>query len=377
MLQFEELRLELEALEPDIKELSNALGLDKMKMEIEQLEQRAAQPGFWDDVENSQKILQKTGALKNKVSAYDALVSSYEDTLALIELANEEEDLSLLEEAQQELESVKREYDNQRLQTLLTGEYDTKNAILTFHAGAGGTEAQDWAEMLYRMYTRWAERHNFKVKEVDYLDGEEAGLKSAVLLIEGENAYGYLKSESGVHRLVRVSPFDSSGRRHTSFASLEVMPEIDNTIEVEIRPEDIKMDVYRASGKGGQKVNKTSSAVRLTHIPTGIVVASQVERSQYQNRDIAMTMLKSKLIEIKEREHLEKIEDIKGVQKEIAWGAQIRSYVFMPYTMVKDHRTSFETGNIGAVMDGDLDGFINAYLKAASLNKLNEDFTEE
>lgn len=377
MLQFEELRLELEALEPDIKELSNALGLDKMKMEIEQLEQRAAQPGFWDDVENSQKILQKTGALKNKVSAYDALVSSYEDTLALIELANEEEDLSLLEEAQQELESVKREYDNQRLQTLLTGEYDTKNAILTFHAGAGGTEAQDWAEMLYRMYTRWAERHNFKVKEVDYLDGEEAGLKSAVLLIEGENAYGYLKSESGVHRLVRVSPFDSSGRRHTSFASLEVMPEIDNTIEVEIRPEDIKMDVYRASGKGGQKVNKTSSAVRLTHIPTGIVVASQVERSQYQNRDIAMTMLKSKLIEIKEREHLEKIEDIKGVQKEIAWGAQIRSYVFMPYTMVKDHRTNFETGNIGAVMDGDLDGFINAYLKAASLNKLNEDFTEE
>ena len=377
MLQFEELRLQLEAMEPDIKELSNALGLDKMKMEIEQLEQRAAQPGFWDDVENSQKILQKTGTLKNKVSAYDALVSAYDDTLALIELANEEEDLSLLEEAQQELEGVKKEYEAQRLQTLLTGEYDSKNAILTFHAGAGGTEAQDWAEMLYRMYTRWAERHNFKVKEVDYLDGEEAGLKSAVLLIEGENAYGYLKSESGVHRLVRVSPFDASGRRHTSFASLEVMPEIDNTINVEIRPEDVKMDVYRASGAGGQKVNKTSSAVRLTHIPTGIVVASQVERSQYQNSDIAMMMLKSKLIEIKEREHLEKIEDIKGVQKEIAWGAQIRSYVFMPYTMVKDHRTSYETGNINAVMDGDIDGFINAYLKAASLNKLNEDFTED
>ena len=377
MLQFEELRLQLEAMEPDIKELSNALGLDKMKMEIEQLEQRAAQPGFWDDVENSQKVLQKTGTLKNKVAAYDGLVSAYDDTLALIELANEEEDLSLLEEAQQELEAVKNEYEAQRLQTLLTGEYDSKNAILTFHAGAGGTEAQDWAEMLYRMYTRWAERHNFKVKEVDYLDGEEAGLKSAVLLIEGENAYGYLKSESGVHRLVRVSPFDASGRRHTSFASLEVMPEIDNTINVEIRPEDVKMDVYRASGAGGQKVNKTSSAVRLTHIPTGIVVASQVERSQYQNRDIAMMMLKSKLIEIKEREHLEKIEDIKGVQKEIAWGAQIRSYVFMPYTMVKDHRTSYETGNINAVMDGDIDGFINAYLKAASLNKLNEDFTED
>ena len=377
MLQFEELKLQLEALEPDIKDLANALGLDKMKMEIEQLEQRAAQPGFWDDVENSQKVLQKTGALKNKVSAYDELVSAYEDTMALIELANEEEDLSLLVEAQQELNGVVRNYEKQRLQTLLTGEYDSKNAILTFHAGAGGTEAQDWAMMLYRMYTKWAEQHNFKVTEVDYLDGEEAGLKSAVLLIQGENAYGYLKSESGVHRLVRVSPFDASGRRHTSFASLEVMPEIDNTIEIEIRPEDVKMDVYRASGAGGQKVNKTSSAVRLTHIPTGIVVASQVERSQYQNRDIAMTMLKSKLLEIKEREHLEKIEDIKGVQKEIAWGAQIRSYVFMPYTMVKDHRTGFETGNINAVMDGDLDGFINAYLKAASLNKLNNDFTEE
>ena len=273
MIQFEELRLKLEELEPDIKELANALGLDKLKMEIEQLEQRAAQPGFWDDAENSQKILQKTGALKNKVEAYENLVSAYDDTLALIELANEEEDLSLLDEAQSEFDKVKNDLDGQRLQTLLTGEYDSKNAILTFHAGAGGTEAQDWAEMLYRMYCHWAERHNFKVKEVDYLDGEEAGLKSAVLLIEGENAYGYLKSESGVHRLVRVSPFDASGRRHTSFASLEVMPEIDNTINIEIRPEDIKMDVYRASGAGGQKVNKTSSAVRLTHIPTGIVVA--------------------------------------------------------------------------------------------------------
>ncbi len=377
MLQFEELKLQLEGMEADIKDLANALGLDKMKMEIEQLEQRAAQPGFWDDVENSQKVLQKTGALKNKVNAYQELTTAYEDTLALIELANEEEDLSLLEEAQQELDNVVKSYEKQRLQTLLTGEYDSKNAILTFHAGAGGTEAQDWAEMLYRMYNKWAEQHSFKVTAVDYLDGEEAGLKSAVLLIEGENAYGYLKSESGVHRLVRVSPFDASGRRHTSFASIEVMPEIDNTIDVEIRPEDIKMDVYRASGAGGQKVNKTSSAVRLTHIPTGIVVASQVERSQYQNRDIAMMMLRSKLIEIKEREHLEKIEDIKGVQKEIAWGAQIRSYVFMPYTMVKDHRTGFETGNINAVMDGDLDGFINAYLKAASLNKLNNDFSEE
>ncbi len=377
MIQFEELRLQLESLHPDILDLANALGLDKLKMEIEQLEQRASQPGFWDDVENSQKVLQKTGALKNKVAEYDALVSLYEDTMSLIELADEEEDLSLLEEAQSEVEKVKSGLEAQRLQTLLTGEYDSKNAILTFHAGAGGTEAQDWALMLYRMYIRWAESHNFKVKEVDYLDGEEAGLKSAVLLIEGENAYGYLKSESGVHRLVRVSPFDSSGRRHTSFASLEVMPEIDNTIKVDIRPEDIKMVVYRASGAGGQKVNKTSSAVRLTHVPTGIVVASQVERSQYQNREVAMRMLKSKLIEIKEREHLDKIEDIKGVQKEIAWGAQIRSYVFMPYTMVKDHRTGFETGNVNAVMDGSIDGFINAYLKAASLNQLKDDFSEE
>ena len=280
-------------------------------------------------------------------------------------------------EAQTEVDKIQKNLEDQRLRTLLTGEYDSKNAILTFHAGAGGTEAQDWAEMLYRMYNRWAERHDYKVKLLDYLDGEEAGLKSASILLEGENAYGYLKGENGVHRLVRVSPFDASGRRHTSFASLEVMPEIDDSVEVEIDPADIKMDVYRASGAGGQKVNKTSSAVRLTHIPTGIVVACQVERSQYQNRDVAMRMLKSKLVEIKERQNLEKISDIKGVQKEIAWGSQIRSYVFMPYTMVKDHRTGYETGNIEAVMDGDLDGFINAYLKALSLGTLEDNRGEE
>ena len=372
MVQFEELLLELQALKPDIDDLSDALGLNAIRSEIEQLELKATEPGFWDDVEKSQQVLQKTGALKGKVEAYENLVTKYDDTHALIELANEEEDLSLLDEAQSEYEAVKAELEKQRLQTLLTGEYDKNNAILTFHAGSGGTEAQDWAEMLYRMYTRWAEAHDFKVKEVDYLDGDEAGLKSAVLLIEGENAYGYLKSEAGVHRLVRVSPFDSAGRRHTSFSSLEVMPEIDDSIPVDIKPEDIKMDVYRASGAGGQKVNKTSSAVRLTHIPTGIVVASQVERSQYQNRDVAMKMLVSKLVEIKEREHLDKIEDIKGVQKEITWGSQIRSYVFMPYTMVKDHRTSYETGNVNAVMDGDLDGFINAYLKCASQGTLQK-----
>lgn len=321
-------------------------------------------------MEKSQKILQRSSMLKNKIESYEKLKAAYGDTMALIELADEEGDLSLLPEAQAELAKVKESLEAQRLSTLLQGEYDSKNAILTFHAGAGGTEAQDWAEMLYRMYNRWAERHSYKVTTLDYLDGEEAGLKSASILIEGENAYGFLKSENGVHRLVRVSPFDASGRRHTSFASLEVMPEIDDTVDVEINPEDIKMDVYRASGAGGQKVNKTSSAVRLTHIPTGIVVACQVERSQFQNKEVAMRMLKSKLMEIKEREHLERIEDIKGDQKEIAWGSQIRSYVFMPYTLAKDHRTGFENGNINAVMDGDIDGFINAYLKAQNLGTL-------
>ena len=366
MLQFEEVKQALVDLEPELRELADALGLEKTKEEIEKLEQQAAAPGFWDDLENTQKVLQRTSSLKAKVENYNKLCGHYDDAMALAEMGDEAEDLSILPEAQEELENFKSQLEAMRLTTLLTGEYDGKNAILTFHAGAGGTEAQDWAEMLYRMYNRWGERHGFQ-------DGEEAGLKSASVLIEGENAYGFLKSEAGVHRLVRVSPFDSSGRRHTSFASLEVMPEIDDTIEVEIDPADIKMDVYRASGAGGQKVNKTSSAVRLTHIPTGIVVACQVERSQYQNRDVAMRMLKSKLIEIKEREHLEKISDIKGEQKEIAWGSQIRSYVFMPYTLVKDHRTGYESGNINAVMDGDLDGFINAYLKAGSLNAITEE----
>lgn len=372
MLQFDELRLELEGLRPEIDDLAEALGLERMRNEIAELDTKASMPGFWDDAQNSQKILQRSSSLKDKIAAYEKLTAAYDDTMALIELGNEEGDESLLSEAKDELKNIRESLETQRLSTLLNGEYDNKNAILTFHAGAGGTEAQDWAEMLYRMYCRWGERHNFKVSTLDYLDGEEAGLKSASILIEGENAYGFLKSESGVHRLVRVSPFDASGRRHTSFSSLEVMPEIDDTIEIEIDPADIKMDVYRASGAGGQKVNKTSSAVRLTHIPTGIVVSCQVERSQYQNRDVAMRMLKSKLLEIKERENLERIEDIKGVQKEIAWGSQIRSYVFMPYTLVKDHRTGFETGNINAVMDGDLDGFINAYLKAQSLGTLGD-----
>lgn len=367
MVEFENLRFRLLESEKPIENLKEALAIDIISDEIKELETEAAAPGFWDNMEESQKVLKKTGSLKAKVSSYESLKSDYEDALVMIELADEENDLSLLDDCTASVEDIEKRIESLTLSTLLSGEFDSKNALLTFHAGAGGTEAMDWAEMLFRMYNRWGERHGYKVSTLDYLDGDVAGLKSATILIEGENAYGYLKGEMGIHRLVRVSPFDSSGRRHTSFASLEVMPEIDDDVNVEIREEDIKMDVYRASGAGGQKVNKTSSAVRLTHIPTGIVVSCQIERSQHQNREVAMRMLKSKLVEIKERENLERIEDIKGDQKEIAWGSQIRSYVFMPYTMAKDHRTGFEMGNINAVMDGDIDGFINAYLKQKSV----------
>ncbi len=367
MIQFEELRLGILDYEEKLKQLSEALGLDAMNKEVAELEEQTAQEGFWNDLANSQKVQQRISQLKNKISAYNSLEEEYNDALVLIELADEAEDLDMLDECKQAVDGFISRLDAMTLSTLLSGEYDAKNAILTFHAGAGGTEAQDWNQMLVRMYQHWAEKHGFKVSMLDFLDGDEAGLKSAVLLVEGENAYGYLKGEMGVHRLVRVSPFDASGRRHTSFASLEVMPEIDDTVEVEINPDDLKIDYYRSSGAGGQKVNKTSSAVRITHIPTNIVCACQVERSQHQNREVAMKMLKSKLIEIKEREHLDKIDDIKGEQREIAWGSQIRSYVFMPYTLAKDHRTGFEAGNINAVMDGDIDGFINAYLKMESL----------
>ena len=372
MVEFEELRLRLLDSEKPIENLKEALAIDSLKAEVEVLEKESAAPDFWDDMENSQKVMQKIGSLKAKVTGYESLKSDYEDALVMIELADEEGDLSLLDDCTASVKDIETRVEDMTLSTLLSGEFDGKNALLTFHAGAGGTEAQDWAEMLFRMYNRWGERHGYKVSTLDYLDGDVAGIKSATILVEGENAYGYLKGEMGIHRLVRVSPFDSSGRRHTSFASVEVMPEIDDDVNVEIREEDIKMDVYRASGAGGQKVNKTSSAVRLTHIPTGIVVSCQIERSQHQNREVAMRMLKSKLVEIKERENLERIEDIKGDQKEIAWGSQIRSYVFMPYTLAKDHRTGFEMGNITAVMDGDIDGFINAYLKQRSAQEAEE-----
>lgn len=366
----EELRLALLNKRPELTELAEALDLVNVKAEIETLEKDAADPNFWEDLQNSQQVLKRTSALKNIAMSHSKLQASYDDILTMLELAIEDSDDALTAELAGDFERFCNELEEQKLATLLKGEYDANNAILSFHPGAGGTEAQDWAQMLYRMYTRWAERHRFKVKLLDYLDGDEAGLKSASILIEGLNAYGFLKSEAGVHRLVRISPFDASARRHTSFASVEVMPEIDDTVEIDIRSEDLRVDTYRSGGAGGQHVNKTESAIRITHLPSGVVVACQNERSQHQNREVAMKMLRSKLIEIKEREHLEKIDDIKGEQREIAWGAQIRSYTFMPYTLAKDTRTGFESGNITAVMDGDIDGFINAYLKALSLGKL-------
>ncbi len=370
LIEFEEYKQKLHGLEPTIAELGQAYDLERTAEEIEELENRASEPGFWDNMEQSQRILQRTKALKDKLEGYQSLCAQHEDLLTLCELAIEADDASMLDELREGYEALADELDRRKLATLLLGEYDANNAILSFHAGAGGTEAQDWCEMLYRMYTRWAERHGFSYKLMDYLEGDDAGLKSASILIEGENAYGFLKSESGVHRLVRISPFDSSGRRHTSFSAVEVMPEIDDDVEVDIRPEDIDMQVYRSSGAGGQHINKTSSAVRLIHKPTGIVVNCQTERSQFQNRDNCMKMLRAKLVEIKEREHLDKISDIKGDQKKIEWGSQIRSYVFMPYTLAKDTRTGFENSNIDAVMDGDIDGFINAYLTAQATGGL-------
>lgn len=376
MLQIEELKQELLAQQPKIEYLKEALGYQKLLEQKKQLDEQAAQPDFWNDVENTKKVLKEQKTVNEKVGSYENLVRMYEDAQTMLELAaeeefdSEEEQESFLQDIRTSLKEIAQRIEEEKLSALLSGEFDQNNAILSFHAGAGGTEAQDWVQMLYRMYARWSERHHFKVKVLDYLAGEEAGIKSASILITGTNAYGFLKSEHGVHRLVRISPFDASGRRQTSFASLEVMPEIDDDYDIEINPADLKIDTYRSGGAGGQHVNKTESAIRITHIPTGVIVACQNERSQHQNREVAMKMLKSKLVKIKEREHLKRIEDIKGEQQQIGWGSQIRSYVFMPYTLVKDHRTNCESGNIDAVMDGDLDPFINAYLKAASQGEI-------
>ena len=372
LIEYDVYKQKLRDLEPELKKLGDALDIDAVAQEAARLEDETTQDGFWNNLERSQKVQTRLKQLQNKLHRYRKLMSTWEDLTTLCEMGQEAEDAEILEELKSEFETLESTIEEIRMTTLLSGEYDANNVILQLHSGAGGTEAQDWCQMLYRMYTRWAERHGFAWKTLDYEECDEAGIKSAVISIEGENAYGLLKSEHGVHRLVRVSPFDANARRQTSFAAVEVMPELPDDEEVEIRPEDIEMQVYRSSGAGGQHINKTSSAVRLIHKPTGIVVSCQTQRSQFQNRDYAMEMLKAKLYQIAQQQHMDKIEDIKGVQNEIAWGHQIRSYVFMPYTMVKDHRTNYETGNVDAVMDGDLDGFIFAYLKAASRGELQD-----
>ena len=372
LIEYDAYKQKLRDLRPELDKLSAALDIESARQEAQRLEDETAQDGFWNDLERSQKVQMRLKQLQNKISRQEKLVSSWEDLTALCEMGQEADDPELLEELKTEYAALEEKVEETRMTTLLSGEYDSSNAILQFHAGAGGTEAQDWAQMLYRMYTRWVERHGFTYKILDYEDGDEAGIKSAAISIEGENAYGLLKSENGVHRLVRVSPFDANARRQTSFAAVEVMPEIENDETIEIRDEDIEMQVYRASGAGGQHVNKTSSAVRLIHKPTGLVVASQQERSQFQNKDNCMKMLRAKLLELKAQQHAEKISDIKGVQMKIEWGSQIRSYVFMPYQMVKDTRTGYETGNIDNVMDGDLDGFLNAYLTQLATGELKK-----
>ena len=372
LIEYDVYKQKLREMEPELDKLSAALDIESAKQEAARLEDETAQDGFWNDLERSQKVQMRLKQLQNKIARQEKLISSWEDLTTLCEMGQEEDDPEILEELKSEYADLEEKVEETRMTTLLSGEYDNSNAILQFHAGAGGTEAQDWAQMLYRMYTRWAERHGFVYKILDYEEGDEAGIKSAAISIEGENAYGLLKSENGVHRLVRVSPFDANARRQTSFAAIEVMPEMEDDDSVEIREEDIEMQVYRASGAGGQHVNKTSSAVRLIHKPTGIVVASQQERSQFQNKDNCMKMLRAKLLELKAQQHAEKISDIKGVQMKIEWGSQIRSYVFMPYQMVKDTRTGYETSNIDGVMDGDLDGFLNAYLTQLATGELKK-----
>ena len=340
---------------------------------LRELEEQTNATDFWNDQDNMAKVLQKIKVLKDKMSSYTNVKKGLEDVLVLLELTEEENDESIVPEIKTNVKNLAKDLEKLEIENLLSEKHDDSNAIITIHPGAGGTESQDWAQMLYRMYSMWAEKNHYKLEELDYLDGDVAGIKSVTFSVSGRNAYGYLKGENGVHRLVRISPFDSGGRRHTSFASVEVIPEINDDAEIEIDPADLKVDTYRASGAGGQHINKTESAIRITHIPTNIIVSCQTQRSQIQNRETAMKMLKSKLMELKEKENKERIEDLKGVQREIAWGSQIRSYVFCPYTMVKDHRTNFETGNVGAIMDGELNDFIDAYLKQ-NINKKTENF---
>lgn len=358
----EELRASVENGQTLLEPLSQSLRLEQDADERERLTKETMEADFWTDPKRASVVQKRITYLAKKSKRFADLTSQIEDLAVLLELAEEEEDKSVLREVEEGMKAWEREYEILRLETLLTGEHDSMNAILSLHAGAGGTEAQDWTSMLLRMYSRWAEEHEFEVTVLDYLDGDEAGVKSVALRIAGVNAYGYLRSEHGIHRLVRISPFDSSGRRHTSFASCEVLPELDDTIEINIMPDDLKIDTFRASGAGGQHVNKTSSAVRITHLPTGIVVTCQNERSQLQNKETAMGMLKSRLFHLAQQQQLDRIEDIKGEVSDIAWGSQIRSYVFCPYTMVKDHRTDQETGDVDGVMDGDIDDFINAWL---------------
>ena len=363
MIEFDEYKVKLNNIHPKLKELASSLNIEECKVDLDRLHAQIESDGFWDNTDTAQKVTRQASQLEAKIERYEKMCTHWDDLMTICEMAIEENDDSMLDELVEGYKSLEEEMERERLETLLSGEYDGNNAIVSFQAGAGGTEAQDWASMLYRMYTHWVEAHGLSYKILDYLDGDEAGIKSASILVEGTNAYGLLKSENGVHRLVRVSPFDANARRQTSFAAVEVIPEItDDSKDVEIRPEDIEMQVYRSSGAGGQHINKTSSAVRLIHKPTGIVVSCQTQRDQFQNKETCMRMLRSKLIEIKEREHLDKISDIKGTQLKIEWGSQIRNYVFMPYTLAKDTRTGYEMTNINAVMDGDLDGFINAYL---------------